>query len=646
MRRNITLIIATILCCTTGAKVTLPSYFSDNMIVQQKSRLIIPGTTDTGNEVIIKASWSKKSYSVLPDKNGKFEVVIPTPKAGGPYTITFNDGDISTLDNVLSGEVWFCSGQSNMEMAVKGWGKVKDYEKELINGNYPEIRLLQVKRVVSNIPVEDIQVDGGGWQECNSKSLEEFSAVAYFYARYLHKELNIPIGVINSSWGGTPAEAWTSIATLQHVTGLEEHASNIAQCHGNKKSLQELYQKEMEQWLKAYNAADAGMNGDTPKWADTEQSGENWKQKNIPGGWEWQGLPNFDGSVWFQTVVDIPLRWEGQDLTLDLGKIDDEDVTYFNGKEIARGGGYWIHRSYKIPAEMVKAGKGIITVRVQDNSGGGGIGGNAEELSIGIGDDKIGLAGQWKYRVGSPLSAQPAIPHKPNSQNYTGNLYNSMVHPLGKFTIKGAIWYQGESNVERAVAYTPLFQAMIKDWRELWGYNFPFYFVQLANFLDRQEVQPTSTWAHLREAQANALHLENTGMAVAIDIGEAYDIHPKNKQDVGARLARAALAQTYGKGKYVVPHYTDFKVVGQTIELTFDQKISVKGETAEGLAIAGPDMKFHRADAKIEGKKIIVSSPKVTKPIAVRYAWADNPPCNLYGDGDLPVAPFRTDRIY
>ncbi|MBQ8424321.1 MAG: 9-O-acetylesterase [Coprobacter sp.] len=645
MKKILACLTASALYLSAGAKVVLPSYFSDNMIVQQKTTLTIPGTSTTGNEVVVKASWDKKKYSAHPDDKGNFEINLPTPKAGGPHTLTIDDGEPLTLTNILSGEVWLCSGQSNMEMPVKGWGKVLNYEQELADGNHPHIRLLQVKRVIAHAPADDIQVEGNGWQECNSKSLEEFSAVAYFYARYLHEHLHVPVGVINSSWGGTPAEAWTGIATLKQVMGLEQQAAAIEQCEADITKLNTLHRSNMEAWQKAYNAVDAGMEGNKPKWADAEQAGSEWKQMELPGGWEYKGLPNFDGAVWFQKVVDIPPHWEGHELELHLGSIDDEDVTYYNGKEIARGGGYWIHRSYKIPAELVKPGKGIITVRVQDNSGGGGIGGNAHDLSIGIGNDKIALAGPWKYRVGSALAQQPAVPHAPTSQNYAGNLYNAMIYPLGKFPIKGAIWYQGESNVDRAVAYTPLFQAMINDWRALWGYSFPFYFVQLANFLDRQEVQPLSTWAHLREAQANALHLENTGMAVAIDIGEAYDIHPKNKQEVGSRLARAALANTYGKGKYAVATCTDFRVIGKTIELTFDQEITIRGEKAEGLVIAGPDMKFHRADAQIKGNRIIVSSPEVSIPIAVRYAWADNPPCNLYGDGGLPVAPFRTDKL-
>lgn len=626
------------------AKVSLPAYFSDNMIVQQKSTLPVIGSA-TGKEVTVKVGWSSKLFKGTPSADGKFEILIPTPKAGGPYTITVDDGEPVSFQNVLVGEVWLCSGQSNMEMPVVGWGKVMNYEKEVAEAVYPSIRLLQVKKVISHLPSEKLEINGDGWKECSPASVENFSAVAYFYARNLWEKLKVPVGVIDCTWGGTPAEAWTSLETLKQVWGFEKDAARIEKCRADRNLLMEKYHEDMADWETLLNERDPGMANNRPCWIDEEQSGEEWKQMNLPGAWEYNGLPDFDGSVWFQKVVDIPAEWEGNPVTLNLGKIDDKDITYFNGREIARGDGYYIQRTYTIPAELVKSGKGIITVKVQDQSGTGGICGSPEDMSIGVGDNKISLAGVWNYRVGVPLSQQPPVPFSPDSQNYPSVLYNAMVYPLRQFPVKGVIWYQGEANVERAVQYTPLFQAMITDWRNLWKNDFPFYFVQLANFLDLQEIQPNSTWAHLREAQANALHLEKTGMAVTIDIGEAYDIHPKNKQEVGARLARLALADTYGKGEYEIPMYQDFKIEDGVVVVSFNQDIKVKGETPTGFAIAGTDMKFYPAKAEVKGNKVTVSSSKVPVPVAVRYGWADNPPCNLYGDEGLPVAPFRTDTF-
>ncbi len=638
------------LCLATGtilsqAKVSLPAYFSDNMIVQQKSDLTIPGESSTGNEITIKASWSSKEYKATPAANGKFSAQIPTPKAGGPYTISIDDGDPLTLQNVMVGEVWLCSGQSNMEMPMAGWGRVMNFEQEIKDANYPDIRLLQVRKVTSHRPSDKLVINGDGWKECAPASVENFSSVAYFYARALWKKLKVPVGVIDCSWGGTPAEAWTSIPALKQVIGFEEDAAGIEQCHADRDLLFAKYHNDMKNWESALNAVDPGMRDNQPYWARSEQLGEEWKAMNLPGVWEQNGLPGFDGSVWFQKTIEIPAEWAGKPIQLVLGKIDDKDITYFNGVEIARGEGYSNLRDYTVPAKLVNAGKAIVTIKVQDTSGDGGVWGSHEELFMASGDHKITLTGAWRYRVGVHLSKQPQVPFSPDSQNYPGVLYNAMIYPLRHFPIKGAIWYQGEANVERATQYTSLFQTMITDWRNLWNNNFPFYFVQLANFLPPQEVQPQSTWAHLREAQEDALKLENTGMAVSIDIGETYDIHPKNKQEVGARLARAALAHTYGKGKYVIPMYQDFQVKGKTIVVSFNQKLHIKGERPTGFAIAGPDMKFHPAQAAIQGNTITLTSPHVSVPIAARYGWADNPPCNIYGDDELPLAPFRTDRF-
>lgn len=628
-------------------KVSLPPYFSDNMIVQQNATLTVVGTSDAKGKVQVKASWNNRTVEGKIDANGKFSVSLPTPKAGGPYTITVSDGDAVTFQNVLAGEVWFCSGQSNMEMPMKGWGKVKDFEKEIANAKYPKIRLLQSKRVTASLPTDDLQLndlDGKGWAECSPKSVENFSSTAYFFGRYLWNKLNVPIGLIDSSWGGTPAEAWTSIGTLKNVVDLEEFAAEVEAAEGKKEALEAKHKKDMAAWQIAYDEADQGMENGKPRWTSALQVGEGWNSMELPSPWEWRGLDNFDGIVWFQKAVEIPADWAGKELTLKVGKVDDLDVTYFNGVKVGSTDGYWIERSYKVPAKAVKKGLAIITVQVKDGSGLGGICGDASGLALSCGDQTISLAGNWNYHVGVAHTDLPKRPENPSSQNYTANLYNAMVYPYRNFPIKGAIWYQGEANVEQWQQYTPLFQGMIQDWRKLWNNNLPFYFVQIANFMQEYKVQPESTWAHLREAQANALHLENTGMAVTIDIGEAYDIHPKNKQEVGARLGRAALAQTYGIGKYELAKMTDFNVADGKLTVTFNQPVHSKGKKVEGFAIAGTDMKFYPAEAKIvDGKKVVVSSDKVKMPIAVRYAWADNPPCNLYSNGDLPVGPFRTD---
>lgn len=641
------LLVATVFAASmsTWARVTLPAYLSDNMVVQQRSTLLVKGQSTRSGQVTVTASWNKRGVSTDIQSDGSFCVAISTPKAGGPHTITINDGDQLLLHNVLSGEVWFCSGQSNMEMPVKGWGQVKDYEQELAHADHPQIRLLQSKHVTALTPQALPQVNGDGWAVCQSSSLENFSSVAYFFARKLQQVLNVPIGVIDSSWGGTPAEAWTSAPTLTHVIDHQRNAAAILAANGDRDVLNAKYAQDVLDWQELYNQADAGMSHGQPLWIHSEQTGADWGTMQLPNAWEWCGLDNFDGIVWFQKVVTLPERWAGKELTLKVGKVDDIDITWFNGQQVGTTDGYWIVREYKIPASLTQQGKAVITVKVKDGSGLGGICGDAGDLSLGIGTDVISLAGDWRWHIGVSHDDLPYRAIAPDHQNYPANLYNAMVHPFTDFAIKGVIWYQGEENASRWRGYTPLFQALIHDWRQSWhNASMPFYFVQLAGWQEPALVQPSSSWAYLREAQANALSLEHTGMALAIDIGEPYDIHPKNKQEVGRRLALAALADTYGKGHYLVPQCTGHRVEGQKMVLTFNQPVTIDGDQVEGLVIAGSDMQFHRAQATTHGNQLIVSSPEVIIPIAVRYAWGNCPPNNLRGTDNLPVAPFRTDR--
>lgn len=631
---------------TVKAEVTLPAYFSDNMIVQRTTQLPVIGkSSNPGSKVTVVPGWDKKEYSAMADSDGNFAVTINTPKAGGPYTLTIDDGDKLTLKNVLSGEVWICSGQSNMEMPVKGWGQVMDWEKELAAASHPSIRLLQVKRTTAPAPLTpaELSLNGDGWAECSAESVENFSAVAYFYARYLAEKLGMPIGVIDTSWGGTPAEAWTSIPTLTHVLDIDQFAAGVAECHGDMELLKAKHESDTRKWYELMCESDPGMDGDTPLWAKSYHG--NWPEMTFPGLIEDQGLPAFDGSVWIQREVEIPESWAGKDLVLNLGGIDDDDITYYDGTEIGHCEGVIFRRTYTVPGSLVDPGTALITIRIQDNGGLGGINGEPADMSLSCGEESLPIAGSWKYHAAVPLSQLPARNEIPTSQNYPGNLYNAMIHPLIDFPVRGAIWYQGESNVSRWEQYTPLFQAMINNWRDDWGTEFPFYFVQLANYLPRQDVQPDSQWAHLREAQDNALQLENTGMAVAIDIGEEFDIHPKNKQEVGARLARAALAGTYGKGKYEQPVMKHMTVKDNKAILEMSRSLKVKGDCSKGFIICGADMEFHPAQATVNGNIITVSSPEVNHPVAVRYGWADNPECNIYTVDNLPLPPFRSDRF-
>lgn len=630
------------------AKVVLPSVFTDNMVLQQKTDITFYGDATKNKQLTVKTGWNGKEYHTEADGQGKWSLKIPTPAAGGPYEITFSDGKKLQLKNVMIGEVWFCSGQSNMEMPVAGWGKVMNYEQEIAEAAYPAIRLFQVKKNTSLAPLKEVESTLGGWQECSSATVPEFSALAYFYARALWKEQNVPIGVIDCTWGGTPVEAWTSHETLRQVMGFREEMDKLERLGFDPNRMEQAYSEERAHWQSLFTEKDKGMENGKLCWTAPSLSEEDWQTISLPGYWEGKGLKDFDGIIWFRRSLEIPAEWAGKPLTLRLGMIDDEDITYFNGVEIARGAGYMTPRTYTIPAKLVKAGKAVLAVRVSDFGGEGGIHGKVEELYVEADGKRISLAGDWKYRIGLSLKGFPPAPVSPiQSSSYPTVLFNAMVKPWTAFPIKGVIWYQGEANVGRPEQYGDLFPALITDWRRQWRSDFPFYFVQLANFMESKEIQPDSEWAALREAQTKALKLDQVGMAVTIDIGLADDIHPKNKQEVGRRLALVALAGSYGKNvSGSAPVFRNYRIKGDKMELDFGQKqdgFQIKGTTLKGFTIAGPDRVFYPAEAMVQNGKIIVFSPEVSIPLAARYGWADNPDCNLYGENGLPVAPFRTD---
>lgn len=609
------------------AKVVLPSVFTDNMVLQQKTDITFYGDATKNKQLTVKTGWNGKEYHTEADGQGKWSLKIPTPAAGGPYEITFSDGKKLQLKNVMIGEVWFCSGQSNMEMPVAGWGKVMNYEQEIAEAAYPAIRLFQVKKNTSLAPLKEVESTLGGWQECSSATVPEFSALAYFYARALWKELNVPIGVIDCTWGGTPAEAWTNHETLRQVMGFREEMDKLERLGFDPNRMEQAYSEERAHWQSLFTEKDKGMENGKLCWTAPSLSEEDWQTISLPGYWEGKGLKDFDGIIWFRRSLEIPAEWAGKPLTLRLGMIDDEDITYFNGVEIARGAGYMTPRTYTIPAKLVKAGKAVLAVRVSDFGGEGGIHGKAEELYVEADGKRISLAGDWKYRIGLSLKGFPPAPVSPiQSSSYPTVLFNAMVKPWTAFPIKGVIWYQGEANVGRSEQYGDLFPALITDWRRQWRSNFPFYFVQLANFMESKKIQPNSEWAALREAQTKALKLDQVGMAVTIDIGLADDIHPKNKQEVGRRLALLALAGSYGKNvSSSAPVFQNYIIKGDKMELDFGQKqdgFKIKDTTLKGFTIAGPDRVFYSAEAMVQNGKIIVSSPKVSVPLAARYGWA------------------------
>ncbi len=633
------------------AQIKMPAMFTDNMVLQQEIQNPIWGKASSNSSIKVKPSWGNKEYTTTADKDGNWKTEIETPKAGGPYEIKIIGKETVTLKNVMIGEVWICSGQSNMEMPLAGWGKINNYEKEISQANWPNIRLLQVEHNTSNKPLDEIIVSAGGWQECSPSTIPGFSATAYFFGRNLYENMNIPIGLIHTSWGGTPAESWVSDGTLNHMPEYVEKIKAFQQLPNDKEELRLFNQKIDEEWNAKIFAADFGMENNKPVASELSYDDTKWQKMSIPGLWEKSVLPEFDGIVWFRKTIDIPKEWLGGDLKLSLGAIDDNDITWFNGVELGKTEGASVARNYTIPKHLVKKGKAVITVRVTDTGGDGGFHGDAANVylsSVKSNSSKKDISGDWKYKVAVDLKKTGYKPNvNPDSPHNPTTLYNAMIAPIVPYGIKGAIWYQGESNADRAYQYRTLFPLMISDWRLQWGYEFPFYFVQLANFMGKNNEPVESAWAELREAQLQTLNLENTGMAVIIDIGDELDIHPKNKQDVGIRLALEARKKTYDQNIVSSgPIYKSYQIENEKIRIFFadnDSKLKINGDKLIGFSIAGPDKKFYWANAIIDGDEIVVSSPNVKFPVAVRYAWANNPDFNLYNEEGLPASPFRTD---
>jgi sialate O-acetylesterase len=623
------------------ADVRLPSIIGDDMVLQQNTDVPIWGWSNPGEAVVVQVSWLTSPVTAKADQQGTWTINLKTPQAGGPHTITIKGENTVILKNVMVGEVWICAGQSNMEMGI---GAVDNSEQEIKAANYPNIRLFRFKRIISAEPVR--QTDGK-WYLCSPENISSqgdwagFSAAGYFFGREIHKDLNVPIGLIQVAWGGTPAEAWMSKETLLLDPDFEPIAKKIPQNYSPEEIRKS--EQEQEQWFKRLNASDPG---EKAGWMNPDMNEQGWKTMQLPQTWESTGLW-LDGVVWFRKNVTIPSAWVGKELILDLGPIDDKDTTWVNGKEVGQTNSWNANREYRIPSSLISSEKNVIAVRVFDSGGQGGIYGAANQLKLypagGSAEKDISLAGDWLYKVSIDPGTKPEL--KGQNPNKPTVLYNGMVTPLIPYGIRGVVWYQGESNCERAFQYRKLFPALINNWRTVWKQgDFPFYYVQIA---------PFNSWykpfecAELCEAQLMALSVPNTGMAVTSDIGNLSDVHPKNKQDVGKRLALWALAKTYGHDiVYSGPLYKSMRVEDDKIRIFFnysDGGLMIKGTRLTCFTIAGSDRKFVEAQAVIDGNTVVVSSDKVKQPVAVRFAWSNTDEPNLFNKAGLPASLFRTD---
>ncbi len=622
------------------ADISLPKVFGDNMVLQRD--ILIPVWGNATPNATIMANLGGVEVTAKANGQGKWRLHFPKFRAGGPYSLSIEEngqpGSKLTLHNILIGDVWIASGQSNMEWEVQ---QAKDAGKEMANAHFPNIRLLAVEHDRQLTPRTDIR--GGKWKICDTNNVRNWSAVAYFFARKVQRDQNVPVGIIQSTWGGTPVEAWTSRDRL--LTSPVTKARTLG--NDTLRADQFDYAADSLSWARIWDLVYHPQNNADKIVPAREYNDADWTAMEMPGVLKDFGIGSYDGMVWLRKKIILPESLRRKDLIINLGHPEQNYSLYFNGEAICKN--VWnanATHSYSIPARLVQDGENTIAVRLAMLWGGGGLNPPAEDLYITDGTSAISLAGRWVYKK----DLETPFPPIRNYQHRPAVLFNAMIHPLIPFGIKGFIWYQGESNAWEAYNYRTMFPMLINDWRQRWQQgNLPFLFVQLANFMETKPLPSESDWAELREAQTLTLSLPNTGMACAIDIGEGNDIHPKNKQDVGLRLALLANNIAYNKKDIASgPMYKGFRKEGNRIRVSFTNTgsgLSTKdGKEVTGFAIAGNDKKFYWAKAIPEGAGIIVYSDKVSNPEAVRYAWADNPVCNLINREGLPAPPFRTDH--
>ncbi len=643
-----------------GADIRLPKLVGDNMVLQRDAPLKLWGWADPGERVQVR--FRNQQVSAIADQHGAWSLTLAPLRAGGPDRMLLTGKHELTLSNILVGDVWLASGQSNMQfpmVAQNGFGGVADSAREVRGANFPRMRLFLVEQETAFAPKSD--VSSRGWQQVDPASVAGFSAIAYLFGRELHQRYRVPIGLIESNWGGTPAECWTSAAGLRQ---FPEFAASIErQTHIDAQAIAAYrsYVAERNEWFQLHGREDRGSgNGNNAQapWASAQFSDADWPTTTEPKPWPDKAVTDFDGTMWFRKSIDIPADLAGRTLRLHLPHLRQADVSYFNGAEVGATEGENGERNYTVSGQLVRAGRNVIAVRVTGEyaSGDGYVGmlGDAVDMYAQVGTLTVPLAGTWSYQAGPDLSARPnppaITPLMARFPQAPTLLYDAMIAPLTPYRIKGVIWYQGEANADRAAQYRSLFPALIRDWRRQWGYEFPFLFVQLAGFGPNASEPADYPWAELRQSQAAALALPQTGMAVAIDVGNASDIHPTDKQDVAHRLALTAERVAYGENVIASgPTYQSMTIEGDRIRLKFanaDSGLKLKDAhaAARGFAIAGADGHFVWASAAVDGRDVLVSSAGVKAPTAVRYDWSNTPDGNLYNRQGLPAVPFRTDH--
>jgi sialate O-acetylesterase len=654
----------------------LNSIFSDNMMIQCDYPVKVWGCDAPGKSISVKLAGNMAETETNAD--GKWLLTLPALPSGQTCDMQVRGNEEQIIKNILAGDVWLCSGQSNMEFATEN---VKNAKEEMASADFPEIRFFNVVHKASLGKVDQVE---GKWEVCNPETVKTLSGVGYFFAREIHQKHGKPIGLLHSSWGGTRVEAWMRKESLfsfdfmkkeieeyefhkhncinNRTIKSENYAQNVQKDIPNKNALVHTKGKvEYEQKVKEYNKSipkDPENKGYEKGYASASYDVSDWKTLDVPGWWTKQGL-DFNGVLWYRTNVSLPPEWEGQKCVLHLGSCDKSDQSYFNNEKI---GGLSIEedpqawcasRVYEIPSNLVKSGENTIAVRVFSNVHGGGIIGQPEDIFISLKNQpgkSISLAGKWLYKVehNFGLITPPVQPFGEDNPNSPYILFDNMINPLLNFPIKGVLWYQGESNAINYQNYKELFSTMIKDWRKCWNIgDFPFYFVQLASYIAGSDTSTISPWGEIRQAQEDALVLENTGMAVTIDIGDPVDIHPTNKQDVGKRLALLARSKTYGESiEFSGPVLNKVDFDTNEIRISFTHANGLN--TPENNPVLGLKIRTENSvldvNAGIEGDCVVIKGEDFSNIIELSYAYSDCPQCNLYNDSGLPARPFKNKR--
>ena len=611
--------------------IRLPKIFSDGMVLQQKQKNSIWGTASPNS--IIRISIGDQVTDVKTATDSVWEASLPAMEAGGPYRIKITGKDTLQIEDVLVGEVWLASGQSNMGYTM---GSLEDYYKdEIKNCSNDKLRFLKTEKENTETLKEDINTTG--WKSSSKDNISDFSAVAYFFAKELQHIYNVPVGIINSSYGGTAIELWISRNKLDNF----EKYKNILTKYDTIPETPESVKQRQKEWSQKIKE----------NYHHSIIDSEKWKTLNAPESFEKELYPETDGFFWLKKTVRLPEKFAGKDIEIHLGSIDDVDATFFNNTHIGNGTWWDQPRVFRVDGSLVTEGENEIAIAVIDFASAGGFRGTADQMNIYQNGDSISIAGKWHCCHLAEKGGYPSFPFSRKATYPTG-LYNAMIHPVIQYGTKGVIWYQGEANVGRAKEYQKLFPALIEDWRtQKNDPDWPFIYVQLANFKEKKTEPSDSEWARLREAQLKTLEVQNTAMAVTIDIGQANDVHPKNKHDVGKRLSLGARKVAYGEDLvYSGPVFDSLTIDKQQAIVHFshtgDGLTTPESQTPEGFALAGADSIFYWADkATIVENTVVLESDEVKNPVHVRYGWADNPDCNLYNKAGLPASPFRTDNF-